>query len=145
MHTINGFSQHRCCAPVNTGHSEPTVIYVPSERILREALTIFNLAVAYASITPRISRRRLIDWVYDRLMHTNAVVIDHDGIEIDLHRTDVDGIFGDDASATWSGDFLSGRLRPRKLAAAQKITARIKLLWIALAVHDPIAAQSVLD
>jgi hypothetical protein len=76
---------------------------------------------------------------------SNAVVIDHDGIEIDLHRTDVDGIFGDDTSATWSGDFLSGRLRPRKLAAAQKITARIKLLWIALAVHDPIAAQSVLD
>jgi hypothetical protein len=50
MHTINGFSQHRCCAPVNAGHSEPAVIYVPSERILREALTIFNLAVAYASI-----------------------------------------------------------------------------------------------
>ena len=59
-------------------------------------------------------------------------------------RVDVDGIFGDDYSASWAGDFLAGRVRPRKLAASQKIAARIKLLWIALAAHNPAAANDVL-
>ena len=123
----------------------PTIIYLPPARILRETYTIFNLAIAYAGITPRISRRRLIDWVYDRIIGCEAVVIDHDGIEIDLLRVDVDGIFGDDYSASWAGDFLGGRVRPRRLAASPKIAARIKLLWIALAAHDPAAAKSVLN
>ena len=122
----------------------PSIIYVPSAEILRETYTIFILAIAYAGIAPRVSRRRLIDWVYDRIIECEAVVIDHDGIEIDLHRVDVDGIFGDDYSASWAGDFLAGRVRQRKLAASQKIAARIKLLWIALAAHNPAAAQDVL-
>lgn len=122
----------------------PNIIYVPSASVLREAYTIFNLAIEYARVQPRISRRRLVDWVYDRIIECEAVVIDHDGIEIDLHRVDVDGIFGDDYSASWAGDFLAGRVRPRKLAASQKIAARIKLLWIALAAHNPAAANDVL-
>ncbi|MEQ1550306.1 hypothetical protein [Sphingorhabdus sp.] len=122
----------------------PSIIYVPSAEILRETYTIFNLAIAYAGIAPRVSRRRLIDWVYDRIIECEAVVIDHDGIEIDLHRVDVDGIFGDDCSASWAGDFLAGRVHPRKLAASPKIAARIKLLWIALAAHNPAAAKDVL-
>jgi hypothetical protein len=113
--------------------------------VLREAFTIFNLAIEYARIQPRISRRRLVDWVYDRIIACEAVVIDHDGIEIDLLRVDVDGIFGDDYSASWAGDFLAGRVRPRRLAASPRIAARIKLLWIALAAHDPAAAKSVLN
>jgi hypothetical protein len=144
MQIRNSLNHIRHYAPEQNVRNISAIIYVPPERVLREAMTIFNMAVAYAGISPRISRRRLIDWVYDRLMETDAVVIDHDGIEIDLHRTDVDGIFGDDASASWAGDFLGGRLRPRKLSAAPKVTARLRLLWIALAVHDPAAARDVL-
>lgn len=144
MQIRNSSYHNRHCAPEQNVRHVSAIIYVPPEQVLREAMTIFNLAVAYAGITPRISRRRLIDWVYDRLMQTEAVVIDHDGIEIDLHRTDIDGIFGDDASASWAGDFLGGRLRPRKLSAAPKVTARLRLLWIALAVHDRDAARNVL-
>jgi hypothetical protein len=123
----------------------PDIIYVPSAAVLRETYTIFNLAVEYARIQPRISRRRLVDWVYDRIIGCEAIVIDHDGIEIDLLRVDVDGIFGDDCSASWAGDFLAGRVRRRRLAASRKVAARIKLLWIALAAHDPAAARSILN
>lgn len=143
MHIRNSLNNN-CCCDVDVISRSPSIIYVPSAEILRETYTIFNLAIAYAGIAPRVSRRRLIDWVYDRIMECEAVVIDHDGIEIDLHRVDVDGIFGDDYSASWAGDFLAGRLRPRKLAASQKIAAHIKLLWIALAAHNPAAANDVL-
>lgn len=129
----------------NHGPTGPDIIYVPNPAVLREAYTIFNLAIEYARIQPRITRRRLIDWVYDRVIECNAVVIDYDGIEIDLLRIDVDGIFGDDYSGSWAGDFLAGRMRRRRLGASPKIAARIKLLWIALAAHDPAAAQSVLN
>jgi hypothetical protein len=143
MHIRNSLHSN-CCCDVEITSRSPSIIYVPSADILHETYTIFNLAIAYAGIAPRVSRRRLIDWVYDQIMGCEAVVIDHDGIEIDLHRVDVDGIFGDDYSASWAGDFLAGRVRPRKLAASQKIAARIKLLWIALAAHNPAAANDVL-
>lgn len=123
----------------------PDIIYVPSPAVLREAYTIFNLAVEYARIEPRISQRGLVEWVNNRIISCEAIVIDHDGVEIDLLRVDVDGIFGDDYSGSWAGDFLGGWSRPRKLAASSKIAARIKLLWIALAAHDPAAAKSVLN
>lgn len=144
MTTQNSFGGECRCNDRN-GLRGPDIIYVPSPAILREAFTIFNLAIEYARIQPRISRRRLVDWVYDRIIGCEAVVIDHDGIEIDLLRVDVDGIFGDDYSASWAGDFLGGRVRPRRLAASPKIAARIKLLWIALALVDPPAAIDVLN
>lgn len=144
MTTQNSFGGD-CRCNNRSGSRGPDIIYVPSPAILREAFTIFNLAIEYARIQPHISRRRLVDWVYDRIIACEAVVIDHDGIEIDLLRVDVDGIFGDDYSASWAGDFLAGRVRPRRLAASPKIAARIKLLWIALAAHDPAAAKSVLN
>ena len=122
----------------------PTIIYLPPARILRETYTIFNLAIAYAGITPRISRRRLIDWVYDRIIGFDGMVIDQGGQEISLHAIDIDEVFGDDCSASWSGDFLAGRVRQRTLCASTKITARIKLIWIALAIHTPAAARDVL-
>ena len=122
----------------------PTIIYLPPARLLRETYTIFNLAIAYAGITPRISRRRLIDWVYDRIIGFDGMVIDQGGQEISLHAIDIDEVFGDDCSASWSGDFLAGRVRQRTLCASTKITARIKLIWIALAIHNPAAARDVL-
>lgn len=122
----------------------PSIIFIPPSHILREGYTIFNLAIAYAGISPQVSRRRLVDWVYDRLIDCKALVIDHDGSHLNLHCIDIDEVFGDDCSASWAGDFLSGRVRPRKLCASPKVTARIKLLWIALAIHNPAAARDVL-
>lgn len=124
----------------------PPIMYVPREDYLREAMTRFNLSLAYAAITPKISRRRLVDFISDRFIEFVGVVIDNDGYELDLLRIDADAIFGgdDDPSWSWCGDFLAARMRAPVLAAAPKIAVRYKLLWIALAIHNPAAARDVL-
>lgn len=124
----------------------PPIMYVPREDYLREVMTRFNLSLAYAAIQPKISKRRLADFVSDRFLEFNGIVIDHDGYALDLLAMDVDAILGgdDDASWSWCGDFLAARMRMPKQNAAMKIAARYKLLWIALAIHNPAAAREVL-
>lgn len=124
----------------------PAIIYAPRAELLREAMTRFNLSLAYAAITPRLSRRRLADFVFDQYVGFAGIVIDHDGYALDLLAMDVDAILGgdDDPSWSWCGDFLSARVRVPQQNAAMKIAARYKLLWIALAIHNPAAARDVL-
>jgi hypothetical protein len=127
----------------------PVIMYVPREDYLREAMTRFNLSLAYAAIKPKISKRRLADFVFDQFIEFDGIVIDNDGVQIDIlnPNVDVDAIFGgdDDPSWSWCGDFLSARLRVPQQNAAQKIAARYKLLWIALAIYNPSAARDVLS
>ena len=124
----------------------PPIMYVPHEDYLREVMTRFNLSLAYAAIQPKISKRRLADFVSDRFLEFNGIVIDSDGYTLDLLAMDVDAILGgdDDPSWSWCGDFLVARMRAPKQNAALKIAARYKLLWIALAIHNPVAARDVL-
>lgn len=126
----------------------PLIMYVPREDYLREAMTRFNLSLAYAAITPKISKRRLAAFVFDRFIEFDGIVIDNDGVEIDLlhPQMDVDAILGgdDDPSWSWCGDFLSARIRVPQQNAATKLAARYKLLWIALAIYNPNAARDVL-
>jgi hypothetical protein len=126
----------------------PTIMFVPSERILCEAMTRFYLSLAYAAITPKISKRRLAAFVFDRFIEFDGIVIDNDGVEFDLlnPNMDVDAIFGgdDDPSWSWCGDFLSARIRVPQQNAAKKIAVRYKMLWIALAIYNPAAAQDIL-
>lgn len=132
------------CPPSNP----PPIMFMPSERILKEAMTRFYLSLAYAAIMPKISKRKLAAFVFDRFIEFEGVVIDHDGIEFDIlnPNMDVDAIFGgdDDPSWSWCGDFLSARIRVPQQNAATKIAGRYKLLWIALAIHNPAAARDVL-
>ncbi len=125
--------------------SGPAIIFVPSERILREAFTILNLSLAYATFKPRLTQRGLIAFVDDRMTKSRALVIDTDGSEINLRRFNVDAIFGDDASGSWAGDFLSARIKVPRQKASKRIATRYKLLWIALATIDPKLAKEVLD
>jgi hypothetical protein len=126
----------------------PAIMFVPNERILREAMTRLYLSLAYAAIAPKISKRKLAAFVFDRFIEFDGIVIDNDGVEIDiLHpNMDVDAIFGgdDDPSWSWCGDFLSARIRVPQQNAAKKIAVRYKLLWIGLAIYNPRAAQDVL-
>jgi hypothetical protein len=126
----------------------PPIMYVPRAHYLREVMTQFNLSLAYAAITPRISRHSLVAFVYDRFLEFTGIVIDDDGYVFDLlnPNMDLDVLFGgeDDPSWSWCGDFLSARMRVPKQNAAMKIAARYKLLWIALAIHNPAAARDVL-
>ncbi len=132
------------CPPSNP----PPIMFVPSERLLCEAMTRFYLSLAYAAIKPKISKRKLAGFVFDRFIEFEGVVIDNDGVEFDIlnPQMDVDAIFGgdDDPSWSWCGDFLSARIRVPQQNAAKKIAARYKLLWIASAIHNPSAAHEVL-
>lgn len=124
----------------------PAIIYAPRAELLREAMTRFNLSLAYAAITPRVSRRRLADFVFNQYVGFAGIVIDHDGYALDLLAMDVDAILGgdDDPSWSWCGDFLAARMRMPKQSTAMKVAARYKLLWIALAIHNPAAARDVM-
>jgi hypothetical protein len=125
----------------------PVAIFVPSDRILREVMTRLNLSLSYAAIQPRISKRELANFVFDRITDYEGCVIDHDGYQIDLLRMDVDAILGGDSDPSWSwcGDFLRARVRMPQQNAAAKMAVRYKLLWIALAIFNPRAARNVLN
>ena len=56
MQIRNSLNHIRHYAPEQNVRNISAIIYVPPERVLREAMTIFNMAVAYAGISPRISR-----------------------------------------------------------------------------------------
>ncbi len=108
------------------------VIYVPHEAILAERLTMLNLALSARSLWPEVSAQTLGVIVETSFRFSDSTVVDFDGIAFDLERIEASAIFNDALRDGWIDAFLIGRI---SAANAIAIT-RLKLVWIAIALHD---------
>lgn len=131
-----------CLCDTGARPSQPAMVFVPNPATFHHPATIARLSMAYGDIG--VSRRKLVHFVFDQLAHCTARIVRHDGSPVDAANLDVYGIWGEDASETWSGDFLKCRLQPPKQHASFKVAKRIRLAWLALALRCPRAAQSVI-
>lgn len=108
------------------------VIYVPHEAILAERMTMLNLALSARSLWPEINAQTLGVIVQTSFRFSDSMVVDFDGIAFDLERIEASAIFNDALRDGWSDAFLIGRI-----SAANSIAiTRLKLVWIAIALHD---------
>lgn len=108
------------------------VIYVPHEAIFAERMTMLNVALVVRCLWPDIIAERLGVIVETSFRFSDSTVVDFDGIAFDLERIEASAIFNDALRDGWIDAFLIGRI-----SAANSIAiTRLKLVWIAIALHD---------
>lgn len=108
------------------------VIYVPNEVIFAERMTMLNLALSARSLWPEINAQTLGVIIETSFRFSDSTVVDFDGIAFDLERIEAPAIFNDALRDGWIDAFLIGRI-----SAANSIAiTRLKLVWIAIALHD---------
>lgn len=116
-------------------------IDVPPPNFLFECRTRFAMSLAFAALPTRLDASTLGEFV-ERVIDTNdAIVIDHDGIVFDFRRMDIAAMF---SCVVWNDRFLKAKLNCVWINEEPIISARIKLLWIALALIDAPAAHDTL-
>jgi hypothetical protein len=146
-HWIWNYGWPRCEAcpsvPSNGNHIEDCDrrIDVPPPAFLAECQTRFAMSLAYAALHSRPDAHRLGNFVERVIDQSDVVVIDHDGIAFDFSRMDIAEMFSD---VSWNDRFVRAKLTCVWDYEHPIIAARIKLLWIALALVDPPAAHDVL-
>jgi hypothetical protein len=131
-----------CLCDTGKRPAQPAIVFVPNPLTFHHPATMTRLAIAYRAIG--VSRRKLVFFVFDQLAHCTAEVVRHDGSIVDVPGIDVFGIWGEDASETWSGQFLTFAIHPPVLHASLKVAKRIRALWIALSLRCPRTAQAVI-
>ena len=99
------------------------------------------MSLAFAALPLRIAAPDLGSNVERVIAASDAAVIDHDGIAFDFGRMDIDAMF---SCINWNERFLKAKLNCVWTNEEPIIAARIKLLWIALALIDPPAAHDTL-
>lgn len=108
------------------------VIYVPHEAIFAERMTMLNLALSARSLWPEVNAQTLGVIVETSFRFSGSTVVDFDGIAFDLERIEANAIFDNALRDGWIDAFLIGRI-----SAANSIAiTRLKLVWIAIALHD---------
>ncbi len=147
-HWIWNYGWPRCeaCPSVPTNDNElffdDRRIDVPPPAFLAECRTRFAMSLAYAALHSRPDAHRLGEFVGRVIDQSDAVVIDHDGIAFDFSRMDIAEMFSD---VSWNDRFIRAKLICMWHDESPIIAARIKLLWITLALVDPPAAIDVLN
>lgn len=116
-------------------------INVPPLNFLHECRTRFALSLAFAALPMRLDASTLGEFVERVIDASDVNVIDHDGIAFDFHRMDIVSMF---SCAVWNERFLKAKLACVWIDEKPIISARIKLLWIALALIDPAASDDTL-
>lgn len=116
-------------------------IDVPPPAFLNECRTRFAMSLAYAALCSRPDARRLGEFVERVIDQSDAVVLDHDGIAFDFSRMGIAEMFSD---VNWNDRFIRAKLICMWSDESPLIAARIKLLWIALALIDAPAAHDTL-
>ena len=147
-HWIWSYGWPRCEACPSGASNDNDLLFdsrridVPPPAFLAECRTRFAMSLAYAALHSRPDAERLGDFVGRVIDQSDAVVIDHDGIAFDFSRMDIAEMFSD---ASWNDRFIRAKLICMWRDESPIIAARIKLLWIALALVDPPAAHDVLN
>jgi hypothetical protein len=141
-HIIWDRSELRCRDCPHRRSNFDMLIVVPLGDTLKRCRTRFGMAIAFARSCPTLAAHHLSAKIEATFLMANAIVIDADGIEIDLCRTEVRALFG---CTNWNRRFQTGRL-PCAWGDDEPIRThtRVKLLWIALALIDREAAHDVL-
>lgn len=116
-------------------------IDVPPPNFLIECRTRFAMSLAYAALHSRPDAHRLGEFVERVIDQSDAVVMDHDGIAFDFSRMEIAEMFAD---VSWNDRFTRAKLNCVWIDEEPIISARIKLLWIALALIDAPAAHDTL-
>lgn len=116
-------------------------IDVPPPSYLIECRTRFAMSLAFAALPSRIDPEDLGEFVERVIDDSDAIVIDSDGVPFDFGRMDIRQMF---TEAEWNAQFLGAKLHCVWIDEATIISARIKLLWIALALIDPASAHDTL-
>ncbi len=147
-HWIWNYGWPRCEACPSGASNDNDLLFddrridVPLPAFLSECRTRFAMSLAYAALHSRPDAERLGDFVGRVIDQSDAVVIDHDGIAFDFSRMDIAEMFSD---VSWNDRFIRAKLICMWRDESPIIAARIKLLWIALALVDPPAAIDVLN
>lgn len=146
-HWIWNHGWPRCATCPSTASNDNEIFFcerridVPPPALLLECRTRFAMSLAYAALPASIVAPGLGDFVEAVIDESDAIVIDHDGVPFDFHRMDIAAML---SCLEWNSRFLKARLTCVWIDEEPIISARIKLLWITLALLDPAAAHDTL-
>jgi hypothetical protein len=126
--------------PIAVNDNIGDMIFVPSDAGLAERLTMYRLALAFRSFLARATPSDIGAIIGAIFRRANALVIDNDGVVIDLQRTATSAIFQKAFDQGWIDAFFAGKAGVPDRLAIQ----RIKLIWIALALCDRQCALEIL-
>lgn len=141
----HGWPRCEACPSGESNDDEPDLwerrIDVPPPLYLIECRTRFAMSLAYAALPTRIDATGLGNFVKEVIRRSDVIVVDYDGIPFDFQRMDIYEMFTD---FIWNDSFLKAKLTCVWNNEEPIIAARIKLLWIALAIIDEGSAQDTL-
>lgn len=111
------------------------VVRVPTDDMLGHSEFLQRLAGALAS--RKIPRRRVPDWMAERLYQFKGRVLRDNGDVFDHWELDlIDSAFGDDGSFRWVTNFLKITQTPWKQQPQKRILDRLRLIAIVVGIEE---------
>ena len=112
-------------------------VHMPSDDVLGSRECANELAAGLNDVSylgKKLSRRRVIDWLADRIYAFDGDVFNADGSRWNITEIEVDDPFTDPSFA-WMGDFMKFEAAPPKQRMQRRVLPRLRLIYLALAIH----------
>jgi hypothetical protein len=125
--------------------SQSNTICLPDQEVLARPSRVRRLAMAYRA--RELPRRKILNFVAEHLYQYDGAIV-HEGRDTVINsQVDIDDIFGtdDDPSERWLGSFLAFAVSPPRQYAQNRVIIRLSVLWLALAIHNPVQAELVIQ
>jgi hypothetical protein len=118
-------------------------IKMPSDEVLTRPATLRRMAMAYRGLN--LSRRSILDFLADQIYQYQGIVTE-DGRSVEIIGIDLDAVFrtDDDPSERWLSNFLNFAVNPPHQRAQQRVTYRLAVLWLGLAIARRHQAELVI-
>lgn len=112
---------------------KPSLIIVPDDAALLTPAAYHDLAIATARLN--LPRRKIPDWMADRLYREGVIFAFGDGAPFILTDNAVDDAFNEDGSFRWLSDLMRFAHTPPRQAPQRRLLPRLRLLALAFAIE----------
>lgn len=112
-------------------------IVVASNYLLSQPYYVNRLAIVVVAL--HIPRRKLVDWVGDKIDHYTGSIVWASGAPFTYSDTELYDVFGmeRDSSQRWTGDFYKCAQRPPIQIAQKRVLDRLRFIDIAVGAAYP--------